>query len=240
MKNRELQQVDVLILCGGLGTRLRSLFPETPKGLAEIGGQPFLDRLVDELLGCGFQRIILCVGHLKEQIKSHFQKRRLPEVLLSTEEIPLGTGGAVKQAKALIESNHILIMNGDSWCQVDLFHFYRWHKQHSSFFSMVLTPSANPEDYGNVTLDSKQKIVTFAEKSDTASGAYINAGIYLVQNRFWEMLPKVSQFSLEKEVFPYLIQSHPCYGFVVESDLWDIGTPDRYARANRFFNRKSL
>ncbi len=72
----DLAKIDRLILCGGQGTRLRSVIPDRPKGLAPVAGKPFLDILVDELLGQGFQRLIFCVGHLNEQVIAYFQHRK--------------------------------------------------------------------------------------------------------------------------------------------------------------------
>ena len=96
-----LAKVDVLILCGGIGSRLSSVNPDRPKGLAPVGGKPFLDILVEDLVQQGFQRIIFCVGHLKEQVIDRYKTRKDAEYFFSQEDIPLGTGGAVQESGAL-------------------------------------------------------------------------------------------------------------------------------------------
>ena len=90
-----LEEIDVVILCGGLGTRLSSVLPNRPKSLAPIGEKVFLDILIQELQSYGFQRFILCVGHLSEQIVKHFQNRNQSRFMFSIETVLLGTGGAV-------------------------------------------------------------------------------------------------------------------------------------------------
>ena len=95
-------EIDVLVLCGGVGSRLHPLISDRPKGMALIGGRPFLDILVEDLLKQGFRRIIFCVGHLKEQIIARYKSRDDAEYLFSQEDVPLGTGGAVQNALPLV------------------------------------------------------------------------------------------------------------------------------------------
>src|SRR5690349_21298843 len=111
-----LGAIDAAILCGGKGTRLQPVISDLPKGLAPVRGRALLDILVEDLVAQGLRRIILCVGHMKEQIISHFSGRRDADFLFSEETAPLGTGGAVKNAAEFIRSDPFLVMNGDSMC----------------------------------------------------------------------------------------------------------------------------
>jgi len=207
-----LKDIDVIILCGGLGTRLRPVVPDRPKALAKIEDKTFLDILIDELLKHGFKNIILCVGHLKEQIKDHFNFEKDYNIVFSEEEYSLGTGGALKNAKSLIKSDTFMVMNGDSICNVDFKNFFDFHIDRKATLSMVLTRSPNTLDYGNVALDESQRIISFEEKIDTNKESLINAGMYMMQKKIFTYVPDEDVFSLEYDLFPKLI-TDKCYGY---------------------------
>jgi NDP-sugar pyrophosphorylase family protein len=236
IKQTSLADLEVLILCGGLGTRLRSMLSDQPKGLATIGNKMFLDVQVDELLDIGFQRFIFCVGHLKNKIIEHFQTREGGDFLFSEEDTPLGTGGAVKNAESLIKGDRFFILNGDSLCHLDFQAFYQNHLNQEALLSMVLSQSLNAEDYGNVTIDSSGKIQSFQEKISQKGGGLINGGIYLMEREGLSMMPSHLPFSLEHDVFPHFLKQKKCSGFVVKSDVLDIGTPERYQKINQLLN----
>ena len=228
-----LREIDVVILCGGLGKRLRPTF-EGPKVLAKIGEKTFLDILIDNMLIHGFKNIILSVGYLKEQIKNHFNydynKNHDCLITFSEEEKPLGTGGALKNAKTQIRSNPFMVINGDSICKVDFKNFIEFHIKKKALLSMVLVHSNKTQDYGSVILNESQEITDFKEKIAGKSDNLINAGIYLVEKDIFSYMPMQEKFSLEYELFPKIINNR-CYGFLTESELIDIGTPKRYKGA---------
>ena len=231
--SNSLSSIDVLILCGGLGTRLSSVIPDRPKGLAPVGGKPFLDILVDDLLQQGFQRVIFCVGHLKEQIIERYQSHKDAEFLFSQEDIPLGTGGAILNALPLIRSHLVLIINGDSICPVNFVEFNEFHLAKLASVSLVLATPEGRHDGGVVSLNDVHQIESFTEKSkSTASECFINAGIYLIKRDVIELQSLAPPFSLEYDVLPELVRTNPCFGFIVKSRLVDIGTPERYLKAN--------
>jgi len=225
---KELSKIDVVILCGGIGSRLRPVFQDRPKALAPIGGKVFLDILIQELIGWGFRRFILCVGYLNEKIVEYFKPRNEGEFVFSIEDTPLGTGGAVKNANEHIGSETILVMNGDSICKVNYHEFHSFHSSHHELLSIVLSPNKDREDGGNVRLDKSGKILSFNEKNKDHSTQLINAGIYLMQRSILSRMPTTDRFSLEYEFFPELISKQHCYGFRVENEVLDIGTPERY------------
>src|SRR5271157_925044 len=116
-----LETADAILLCGGAGLRLRSVIGNAPKGMADVAGRPFLELLLRQLRRHGFERAILAVGYQKDMIYSHFGERAFGLYLAySVESRPLGTGGALRNAADLIESENVLIMNGDSYTDADL------------------------------------------------------------------------------------------------------------------------
>lgn len=228
-----LREIDVVILCGGLGKRLKPAF-EGPKVLVKIGEKAFLDILIDNLLIHGFKNIILSVGYLKEQIKNHFNCEQKKShdclIIFSEEEKPLGTGGALNIAKTQIRSNLFMVINGDSICKVDFRSFIEFHIGKKALLSMVLVHSNKAQDYGSVILNEAQEITDFKEKVAGKSDNLINAGIYLMKKEIFAYMPKQKKFSLECELFPQIIKNR-CYGFLTERELIDIGTPERYEKA---------
>ena len=233
----DLDEMDVVILCGGLGKRLRPVVFGQPKVLAKIGERTFMDILIDNLLMHGFKNIILSVGYLKEQIKNHYDKNLDYTIAFSEEEEPLGTGGALKKAKTLIRNNPFMVMNGDSICNVDFRSFFDFHVEKEALLSIVLVRSKTAQDYGSVILDDSQRIIDFNEKiaGRSRSENIINAGVYLMEKDIFSYMPEQNRFSLEYELFPRIINNR-CYGFVTESGFIDIGTPERYEKAKDMYS----
>jgi len=228
----DLSKIDVVILCGGRGERLRSVIKEQPKVLAEVEGKAFLDILIDDIFQYGFKRIILSIGYLREQVKNHFSNDKNHNIRFSEEEEPLGTGGALKKARNLINSNPFMVMNGDSICKVDFKSFFDFHIKKEALLSIVLVRSKTTQDYGSVTLNDSQRIAGFNEKVVGGSENIINAGIYLMTKDIFSYMPEQDSFSLEYDLFPRIVNDR-CYGFLTDSEFLDIGIPERYEKARR-------
>jgi D-glycero-alpha-D-manno-heptose 1-phosphate guanylyltransferase len=231
--SHNLADVDVVILAGGLGTRLRSVVSDRPKALADIGGRPFLDILIEQLSAVQAPRIVLSVGYLKEQIKAQYAKQG---VFFAEEETPLGTGGGLKNAYQLLEHDRVLVMNGDSWFShpIDLAAFQEFHMSKNALVSMLLSRPRSEKDYGAVLLADDSKIRGFNEKNQKIeSEHFMNAGVYMMDKRAFNLMPE-GAFSLENDFFPKLVGKN-FYGFPIDAELVDIGTPERYANAEKIF-----
>ena len=111
----EIEIPDVFLLCGGLGTRFREVREDIPKVLVPINDVPFLDLLLNDLVDQGCRRIILGTGYLSDQIESHIRQRKDADYLISVEKFILGTGGAIRNALHMFQSNQVLVLNGDSY-----------------------------------------------------------------------------------------------------------------------------
>jgi NDP-sugar pyrophosphorylase family protein len=235
MKNNSglaLAEIDVLILCGGLGTRLRPIMADRQKVMAPVGGKPFLEIVVGDLLQQGFRRIIFLVGHMKEQIIERYSDGSEAEYLFSEEDVPLGTGGAIQKALSLVRSNTFLTINGDSCCPISFCEFYRFHLSKSAALSLVVATVSDREDVGTILLNDSNQIHSFTEKSKVSNNAsFINAGIYLMQLDAIDLKQMNPPFSLEYDVLPKLVIEKPSFGFITNSLLVDIGTPARYLKA---------
>jgi len=225
--------LDAILLCGGAGLRLRSVIGDTPKGMAEVAGRPFLEVLLRQLRRYEFGRVILAVGYGMHVIRSRFGTDAFGMRLeYSVESSPLGTGGAVRQAADSVKSDSVLIMNGDSYTDVDLCRVVKDHRTSRAEASVVVVPADGRSDCGTIRLGPDGRVITFEEKKGTADANYVNAGIYVVARRLLYDIPPGIQVSIEREVFPrWLDEGYDIRASVTLGRCVDIGTPERYQLA---------
>ena len=229
-----MTNTDAIVLCGGAGLRLRPVTGDGPKSMAQVSGRPFLETLLRQLERHGFQRTILAVGYRSTDIQSYFGDTfGGMDVEYSNELSPLGTGGAVRNAAALIESPACLVMNGDSYTDVDLRAFAAAHQTDSKAdISLVVVPVDERGDTGSILLDADRNVVEFAEKERPAGAHHLNAGIYMLSREMLNGIPPGRPVSLERELFPKWIQEgRRVKAFVHAGKCVDIGTPERFQAA---------
>jgi len=224
---------DALILCGGAGLRLRSITGNAPKPMAEVAGRPFLDLLLRQLRRWGFERAILAVGYQKEVIRSHFGEQALGlRLTYSFESSPMGTGGALANAAGLVESESVLIMNGDSYTELDLPALFACYRESNVEACLVVVPADGRHDVGSVFVHAAGRVVGFEEKSIGTHAPYASAGIYVIERRLLYAIPSGRQVSLEREILPrWLQEGKRLKAFVCQGRCTDIGTPQRYREA---------
>lgn len=194
--------MEVIILAGGLGTRLRSVVSEVPKCMAPVAGKPFLWYLLKYLTCYDVTKVILSVGYLREVIYKWIDevKGDFPfDFDYAVEEEPLGTGGGIKLALAKTSRNDVLVLNGDTYFDVDLNRFYEQHRECPSSVSLALKSMEEFDRYGAVETDERHIIAAFYEKQYCKAGL-INGGVYFINklNMDYKALP--TKFSFEKEV----------------------------------------
>lgn len=226
--------IDAVILCGGLGTRLRKEVRDRQKCMAEVVNRPFLDFIIEYLQRCGVERVILCVGYMAEMVKKYYQERvKGCEILFSEEKEPLGTGGAVRNAKFLIQTDPFLVMNGDSFCPVNLHDFINSHIKKQALASVVAAKADKSSDYGSIIMRRTNRIIDFAEKVKIEKKTnFINAGIYLFNKDIFTFMPNRHKFSLEYDLFPAIVDKK-FYGYKTKMSFIDIGIPKSYQKARK-------
>lgn len=234
---KPFSQHDVVIICGGFGTRLQPVIGERQKVVAEIGGKPFLGILIDHLADKGFCRFVLAAGFKKEEIEEYLARaygnRKDLSFVFSNEDEPLGTGGALKRAMAQVASNHFLVVNGDTFCDLDMDDFYATHKDTGSRLTIALIKSER-HDGGNVVVGDSGRIVSFLEKQKKTPSAHVNAGMYWMHKIITGLMPREEKFSLETDLFPRAASAGVCYGYQGTRRMLDIGTPERFESAPEF------
>jgi NDP-sugar pyrophosphorylase family protein len=229
-----MKDTDVIILCGGLGKRLRPVVSDRPKSLARINKTAFLDILIGYLLSFGFKRFILCCGYMGDLIREHYNKASCAsKIVFSQETKLLGTGGALKNSRRLIRSNPFLVLNGDSFLKLNLRNFYKFHLQKNAILSIALSSPKPDQNSGVVTLDNKKRIIEFNEKIKPARKTYCSAGIYFMDQKIFKFMGKRKVFSLEYDLFPTLTNKYS-YGYYCKNSFIDIGTPQNLMKAEEF------
>lgn len=225
----------VVILCGGLGTRLRSVVPDHPKVLAPIRGTPFLDHLLRHLRDQDFTEVVLSTGYLGERVEEFVGSGEAWGVRARCvrEPEPLGTAGALRYVRDFLDlSVPFVVINGDTFFGGSLEELVQYHEDKGALATVALTQVERTDRYGTVTVTDSGQISAFLEKQHGSKGpAWINAGTYVLEPQALESVVPGRAMSLESEVFPKLI-GHGLYGHRFADVVFlDIGTPDDFERA---------
>lgn len=219
----------VVILAGGLGTRLQSIVKDIPKPMVDINGIPFIELLMLNIIKYGAKEFVICVSHKKEIIIEYFGSiyRGIP-IKYSVEDIPLGTGGAIKQAFDVYGIDNAVVINGDSFVKMDYRKFYSDFKNET--FAIALKYVQNASRYGLVkTKDGKA--IKFEEKTNNIKAGYINTGIYLINKKLWKIYSLSGNFSFEKNILEQYIKEYNPKFLKTDEYFIDIGIPKSYKKA---------
>lgn len=229
--------MDAIILAGGKGTRLQEVVKDLPKPMADVAGRPFLEWILDWLNESNVDRVVLSVGYKADTIISHFgENYKNLTIVYSIEDRPLGTGGAIKASLAKCESESVLIINGDTYFDIDLSMISNANSLHSDSVLFSLKFVDDVSRYGSVEVDHKNLILGFNEKNDCGSGL-INGGVYIFPVGYLMDYPH-EVFSIE-EFFKDECKKKKLRAVVCDGYFVDIGVPEDYYRANlRFENEK--
>jgi len=227
----DISNITAIILAGGNGSRLKTIVSDRQKVVAQINGRPFLSLLLAQIEKSGIRKAVICTGYMSETVNSVIEKYDGPvSVSCSHEKVPLGTGGAVKNALSLVTTDYFMLMNGDSFIDLDAKEFFQ--NAADSKAVMVLAKVSDVSRYGAVVLDENRQISSFSEKSEHSGEGLINAGISLINKQlFKEYCPDKLKFSIETEFFPRLVEARQLSGFVECGTFIDIGVPEAYHKA---------
>lgn len=226
--------MQAIILAGGFGTRLKTLVSEVPKPLAPIAGKPFLYWLIQYLQNQGVKKYIFSLGYMHEMVKD-FLSKEFPNIEFNCviENEPLGTGGAIKLALNYVHDEQIIVLNGDTFFNLNLKDFTESFQQQNADCSIALTPMQNFDRYGSVTLNQDNLITQFNEKRYCENGL-INTGIIAFKKSVFQdktkHLPK--NFSFEKDFLEPNVQFLKVTGYIAAQYFIDIGVPEDYYKAN--------
>ena len=237
----------IFILCGGFGTRLRSEIGGTAKSLSNIENKVFLDIQMDWLCEAGFKNFVFLTGFKSSSIKDHLYQtynNSKIQIRVVNEKIPLGTGGAVKNALNKLKfSSDFFVVNGDTIAEIKFDKFSEFCNLHSTH-SIYCLFKKNAGEYGSIEFDKNSNIIKFNEKQNLEKNIWVNSGLYFFpkeHNKYFKKFP--NEFSLEKYFFPKLIEDKiNLKAFSSIGSFIDIGTPSRlnkFRKDKEFWKMKS-
>lgn len=226
--------MEVIILAGGLGTRLRNVIFDIPKCMAPIADKPFLWYLLKYISRFNVDRVILSVGYLREVIFKWIDEVRDDFSFVidySIEKEPLGTGGGILLSLSKVCNSEAIVLNGDTFFDINLNQFYLSHINGGKPISLALKPMEDFNRYGAVVLDKHDgTILSFNEKKYYKEGL-INGGAYLINKDFIIKGDYPHIFSFEADILRPLSVKRNLLGLVDYGFFIDIGIPEDYYKA---------
>lgn len=222
--------MQVIILAGGLGTRLYPVMKDLPKPMARVGNKCFLEIIIELMKKNGLTDFIFCVRHMADKIVDYFGdgSKFGVKISYSTEEVPLGTGGAIGLLRSMINETFCVI-NGDTYQELDLEDCIVKHKASGAIGTMTLVKVRDSARYGQVITDQVGNVTGFREKDTRVQESNINAGLYVFEPAVFDYIPQNKFVSLEKDIFTAIIKDHKkinTYKYV--KNFFDIGIPEDY------------
>ncbi len=226
-----------VIMAGGQGTRLRPLTSNQPKPMLPVINRPMMEHIVRLLKRYGFEDMVVTLQFLPSLITNYFADGSEwgAAMRYSTEFIPLGTAGSVKNASSHLDDT-FLVISGDALTDIDLTRIVDFHRRNNALATLTLVSVENPLEFGIVVTDTDGRIERFLEKpnwgqvfSDT-----INTGIYVLEPEILDFIPEGKSFDFSKDLFPLLLEKgYPLYGYVADGYWCDIGNLEQYVSAHK-------
>ena len=213
--------IKIAVLCGGFGTRLGALTRDLPKPMIPIAGRPYLERVLESFADRGLEDFVLLTGYKADVIEGHFGDGSAFgwRIRYSRETEPLGTGGAIREARALLGDRFILTF-GDVLRRFDYDRFVTQHIGNALAVYPRLT-------IGNA--DVAEGFVTRFSKKEPQL-PYLDAGFALMHAGTIDLLPEIGPCSFEEVVYANLAEHGGLEAEIVDHEFFDIGTPEELAK----------
>jgi D-glycero-alpha-D-manno-heptose 1-phosphate guanylyltransferase len=224
---------DAVLLAGGLGTRLGAASGGQPKPLIDVGGRPFIEHVLDQLLNAGCDHAVIAASYKWELLRAHLGTRYKQCALdWSIENEPLGTGGAIRHAFEMFDLAAAFVLNADTLFRVDLAALESQHRKTGAAVTVALREVSDVARFGEVVVDASGRIKVFSEKGRSGPGL-INGGVYLIDGRVWSHWAEPRAFSFERDFLQKRAAEDEFYGFTARQYFIDIGVPEDLERARR-------
>ncbi|GAE87947.1 sugar phosphate nucleotidyltransferase [Acetivibrio straminisolvens] len=226
-----------LFLAGGFGTRLRPITNDLPKPMVPIMGKPLLERNIERLKSYGIDEIVLSTCYKPHKIDKYFEdgEKFGAKINYITEEEPLGTAGAIKNAEKFL-SDTFLVFNADILSDIDIADMIRFHKEKGAMATIAVTRVDNPSAYGVIEHDDDSFITAFKEKPKPheSKSNLINAGVYIFEREILNHIPGGRAVSIERETYPLLLEKGFKMAVYDKCSYWlDLGTPGKYLKVHK-------
>lgn len=226
-----------LFLAGGKGIRLQPLTDKVPKPMVPIMNKPLLERTMIHLKKSGISEVVISSCYRPQYIENYFGNGEHfgLKIKYIVEDIPLGTGGAIKKAEAQFKDTFI-VFNSDILSDIDIQKMLDYHKSSHALATIAVTEVQDPSAYGVIECDTDGYAVSFVEKpvQEQISSNFINAGIYIFEPEILKEIPIDSVVSVEREIFPKLLaKGHKIVVYKDGSYWMDIGTLEKYMQVHK-------
>lgn len=229
-----------MILAAGEGARLRPLTETVPKPLLPIAGRPILVWNLLLLKRHGITEVIINLHYKGEQIVEALGdgSRYGMRIAYSHEPIMLGTGGGIKQAAPYLKDGPFLVLNGDTLSECDLTELLDAHREGEALATLAVREDVDATRWGAVTMDARSRILqikgepSISNGSQRSQGTFMFAGIHVLETEILDAIPPGPGSIID--VYVNLIRTgHALRGYRMSGYWSDIGTPARYAQAQR-------
>ena len=226
-----------LFLAGGFGTRLRPITNDLPKPMIPIVGKPLLERNIEKLKKYGINEVVLSTCYKPQKIKEYFKDGKSLGLKISyvSEDIPLGTAGAIKNAQEFFDDTFI-VFNADIVSDIDISDMIDFHREKKALATIAVTKVDNPSAYGVIEHDKNAYITAFKEKPKPheSTSNLINAGVYIFEPELLNEIPLGRAVSIERETYPTLLQKGYKIAVYNKCSYWiDLGTPEKYIKVHK-------
>ncbi|GAB6946479.1 NDP-sugar synthase [Vulcanisaeta sp. JCM 16161] len=234
-----MKSYDVIILAGGLATRLRPLSYSRPKPLLPVLDREIIDWIMESVTKIPLNRIFISIRYMGDLIKEHMEKvwsDFKDRLIFVMESKPLGDAGPISLINEKYElSDTFLVVYGDILSDINAASLVSFHEKMGGVATITLTRVDDVSRYGVAQLDETNRIINFIEKPKQYVGSnLINAGFYVFTKEVVKLIPKnpESQIKLAIDVIPRLLRMGEVYGYIHNGLWFDIGTPEDYMKAN--------
>ena len=233
--------LQAVILAGGLGTRMRELYPELPKVLVPLADKPFLEWQLEWLKPASLSQLLVSTGYLADQVEEWVDQHAGKTVISTVEEPrPLGTGGGVKFIEPQIQTDPFMLVNGDTIVpNLDFAALVKLHNEGDALITLVACKIEDAGRYGTVEFDENNRMTAFREKASRDAG-WIYGGVYMAQRAALSHIPPETTISMEAEVFPALAGNGLVQVFQAPPPMLDMGTPEGLENMSRFLLSEGL
>ncbi|WP_448206555.1 sugar phosphate nucleotidyltransferase [Azospirillum sp. sgz302134] len=226
-----MADIDVTLLAGGLGSRMRGVSGDAPKVLAPIAGRAFLGHVLDHLAAYGARRVVLCLGHLADRVTAWLAQGDTNgslDVVCQIEPSPLGSAEALKYIRKDLRTGTVLVMSGHTFLDADLRAFVASHRLSGAEASVLCVEVEDAARFGRVEVGPDSRVRRFSDKEP--GRGVINAGVYLFSAAFLDRLVAADAGSLTRDVLhkapPGTLNAH-----IAKARFIDMGTPESLAVA---------
>lgn len=228
------------ILCAGLGTRLRALGLDVPKVMVPIGGKPLLERHFELFKSQGITEIGVNLHYKPETIRGYFGDGAKFGVRIAYSDEPelLGTAGGVRKMRSWIGRDRCLVYYGDNLVKMDFSPMIRLHEAKKAGITLMVHESSQPWTGGVVEVAPDGRVTKLVEKppKEECKSNLISAGIFVIEPQVLDEIPEGQFFDFGRDVFPLAIAKKiPFYAIKADGYIQDVGTPERYEKAERDF-----